>query len=290
MIALGFPQHEPRPCETAQVRPFTARPDAVRATRKGIRSKAELDRELVTALESGCVQSRSHVEQMSISMKELIGRAFPKARVPAELDLVPFIARLRLIGGVLNNTYGRDLGRPEACWVSDVVRGWIAMAIGSDETLELVELLEALRPFARDHHFAVREWAWLAARPRVAADVELALVALAPFFASGDPRDRRFAVEITRPRSVWGQHIPELKAHPELAATPLESLRCEADPYARAAVGNWFNDAARTRPDWVQGTLRRWLDECQCRATREIGRRGSRGWRVRPVPWTPVAS
>ena len=49
------------------------------------------------------------------------------------------------------------------------------MAVGHAPGLAFEERVERLRPFADDPHFAVREWAWLASRPHVAADVELAV-------------------------------------------------------------------------------------------------------------------
>jgi 3-methyladenine DNA glycosylase AlkC len=235
-----------------------------------------VDPSFIRQLENGTTESRTHVEQMSMSMSALLGRAFPEVVFdPITIDAIPFISRLRAIGDLLRRTYGSTLIDPEVCWVSDTIRGWLAMAMASDDLANFETTLEALRPFARDHHFAVREWAWLAARPRVVRNPKGALALLETFFSSPDPLERRFAVEATRPRSVWGEHIPLLKAEPELAEAILGRLACDPSPYVRAAVGNWLRDAGRSRPDWTRLVTSRWLDLCKCPATRAIVRRAT---------------
>lgn len=240
----------------------------------GARSKADVDKAFLRCLEAGTVESRTHIEQMSMRMSALLCRAFPEVSFDPEiLDSIPFIARLRAIGALLHETYGQTLCERHVCWVSDTVRGWVAMAIASDGTISIEALLGSLRPFATDHHFAVREWAWLAARPRVVPDPEGALAALTPFFFGLDPYERRFVVELTRPRSVWGDHIPHLKQQPEIMEYLLDSLMCDPSRYVRLAVGNWLRDAARSRPDWTRSISERWLDSCQCANTSFIVRR-----------------
>ena len=207
---------------------------------------------------------------MTISMSRLLANAFPSADFDgADIDQTPFIERLRKIGSLLCS---QGLARPavaDRCWVSDTVRGWLAMA-ASEDTLDLGDLLVRLEPYATDHHFAVREWAWLAARPHVARDPDRALELLRAAVAGTDPLIRRFAVEVTRPRSVWGEHIPRLKAEPELAERLLDLAMCDPDEYVRRSVGNWISDAARSRPDWVRGFSGGWSQRCECTPTRRI--------------------
>lgn len=118
------------------------------------------------------------------------------------------------------------------------------MAIGAARHLDLSTRLQLIGPFARDSHFAVREWAWLSLRPHVAANVEASVSYLVPWVTSNEPCDRRFAVELTRPRSVWGSHIPRLKERPALGLLLLEPLRCERDNYVARSVGNWIKAGA----------------------------------------------
>jgi 3-methyladenine DNA glycosylase AlkC len=210
---------------------------------------------------------------MCISMSKLAGVTFPEVELAPDVDGLPFIPRLRSIGSRLYDVVGPDLTQKDTCWVSDTVRGWVAMGIASDHRRPMVAVFADLRAFAVDHHFAVREWAWLAARPRVVEDPLNALRVLEPYFASTDPFDRRFAVEVTRPRSVWGRHIRVFKERPELAETSLEVLKCEPHPYARRSVSNWLRDASRSRPDWAVTLTTRWLADCSCPATRAVVRR-----------------
>jgi len=251
---------------------FDDRPRRAGSIPSGARSKSEVDPGFLKALEAGCAESRTHVEQMTMTMSWLCARTFPDLAVGPAIDALPFIARLRFFGRCLAEQMPQELTRSDACWVSDTVRGWIAMGIAAEEGNSLVGLLTRLRPFARDHHFAVREWAWLAARPAVVAGPTEALVMLSPFRASPDAFERRFAVEVTRPRSVWGSHIEEFKANPEAAEAGLSELKCEPHPYVRRSISNWLRDAGRTRPDWTRRVGQTWLDECRCKATLAIVR------------------
>jgi len=246
----------------------------------GARSRREVDPNYQALLEAGVAQSRTHVEQMAMSPTALLRRAFPSLEVDdRQLESAPFIARLRLTGSLLREQLGDDLDRGDQCWISDTIRGWLAMSIASDKQRSLDVVLTGLLPYARDEHFAVREWAWLAARPRVCGQPLEAIRLLVPIVTSPDPLLRRFAVELTRPRSVWGSHIPEFKQTPEQAEPYLSRVRCDPSPYVQTAAANWLNDAARTRPDWVERVTETWSRGCDCRATTRIVARGRRSLR-----------
>jgi 3-methyladenine DNA glycosylase AlkC len=115
-----------------------------------------------------------------------------------------------------------------------------------------------VRPFARDAHFGVREIAWMAARPRIAAEIERALKLLARWSTDRDAHVRRFASESTRPRGVWCKHIAALRTDPSPGLLVLEPLRADASKYVRDSVANWLNDAAKDHPDWVRSVCARW--------------------------------
>ena len=157
---------------------------------------------------------------------------------------------------------------------SDTARGWAAFASTSD--LDLADTLAAIRPFADDPHFGVREWAWMAARPKLAEDIPAACDALIPWTAAPSERIRRFATEATRPRGVWCAHIAALKTTPERALPLLDPLHADPARYVQDSVANWLNDAGKTRPDFTLDTTARWLTQSNSPATLYIVKRARR--------------
>ena len=247
---------------------------------RGARSKRDIDPIFLRQLDSGLIQSRTHVEQMAMSPTTLLARAFPDLDIDEpHLASLPFITRLRVTGSLLWERFGADLYRSDSCWISDTIRGWLAMSIASDQGRSLADVIRDLLPYARDEHFAVREWAWLAARPLVCQNPQEALRILSAVAQSPDLRERRFAVELTRPRSVWGSHIRDFKEAPEQAERLLAAVRCDPSDYVRTAVGNWLNDASKSRAEWVAALTDAWLDDCRCPATLANVRRGRRSLR-----------
>jgi 3-methyladenine DNA glycosylase AlkC len=143
---------------------------------------------------------------------------------------------------------------------SDVARCWATQWVMLSG-LPLPAQLHAVRRFAADPHFGVREMAWMAVRDATIASLDEALALLQPWALDPDPNIRRFASELTRPRGVWCAQIERLKAEPWVALPLLEPLRADPSRYVQNSVANWLNDASRTRPEWVEDTCARWLDE-----------------------------
>ncbi|WP_244100093.1 DNA alkylation repair protein [Burkholderia anthina] len=157
--------------------------------------------------------------------------------------------------------------------ISDTVRSWAAFAVTrADADLGLCTRLDAVRPYAADTHFGVREWAWIAVRPYVSADVQGAISILLAWTASSDPYVRRFASESIRPRGVWCEHITLLKTHPEIAERLLEALKADDARYVQDSVANWLNDASKTSPEWVSELCERWGREGVPATDRIVGR------------------
>jgi 3-methyladenine DNA glycosylase AlkC len=121
--------------------------------------------------------------------------------------------------------------------------------------------LAAMRPFAADLHFGVREWAWMAVRAIVVADPIASIKTLTPWVSDQDANVRRFASEATRPRGVWAASIPLLRKEPHHAPPILDELRFDAERYVEDSVANWLNDAAKDQPGWVKEVLGRWQQD-----------------------------
>ncbi|SEK47931.1 DNA alkylation repair protein [Paenibacillus sp. OK003] len=159
---------------------------------------------------------------------------------------------------------------------SDSVRCWAAYIIGLDSRLSLIEKLDRIRPFAADHHFGVREIAWMAVREPITAELSEALALLMDWAIDPDPLVRRFAIESTRPHGVWAKHIQELKENPAIALPLLNHVNSDAHKYVQDSVSNWLNDAAKTNPDWVRQVCDTWIQQSDTKHTLRIITRGQR--------------
>ncbi|PQP85385.1 DNA alkylation repair protein [Paenibacillus sp. PCH8] len=159
---------------------------------------------------------------------------------------------------------------------SDSIRCWAAYIIGLDSRLSLTDKLEQIRPFAADHHFGVREIAWMAVRESISAELSTALQHLIPWSVDPDPLIRRFAIESIRPRGVWAKHIQELKENPTIALPLLDAVKSDAHKYVQDSVSNWLNDASKTNPEWVRQTCATWLQQSDTPHTLRIVTRGRR--------------
>lgn len=214
----------------------------------------------IRELESGGA-STNHVEQMAMSMAAL-ARSHLGTLGDHEAGLVSprFLDRMRAGAALAWDCFGSDVFEIAASWKSDTTRGWAAFAVdlapgGTAQRLALAEC------FARDNHFAVREWAWLGVRPTVLSDTPQAIQILSARCSDGSANLRRFCSEVTRPRSVWGVHSTVLKSDPELGRPVLDQLVSDSSRYVQLSVGNWMNDAARSNPSWVRATCDRWHRE-----------------------------
>jgi 3-methyladenine DNA glycosylase AlkC len=101
-------------------------------------------------------------------------------------------------------------------------------------------------------------------------DLEKSIAILAEWTSSEDENIRRFATEATRPRGVWCEHIEPLKQNPALALSILEPLKSDPVKYVQDSVGNWLNDASKTRPDFVKMLCERWERESETKETKYI--------------------
>jgi 3-methyladenine DNA glycosylase AlkC len=161
---------------------------------------------------------------------------------------------------------------------SDIARCWAAQWV-MFAAMPLDEKLQAVRRFAADPHFGVREVAWMAVRDEIAGDIDEAVRLLAPWSLDADANIRRFASEATRPRGVWCAQVDALKREPWRGLAIIEPLKADPSRYVQNSVANWLNDASKTRPEWVEETCSRWERESRAAPTSYIVRRARRSLR-----------
>lgn len=235
----------------------------------------------LAALNTGTVEATTLTECLAVDFAVIMARACPGLGQGA-LETMQQAAtqgisrRMALAGRIVHEAEGIEAVQTLRFHQSDTVRGWACFVIGADERLALSARLALLRPFADDGHFGVREWAWLALRPHLAADLDAAIGYLTPWTSAPSERVRRFASEATRPRGVWCAHIDALKQKPEIALPILEPLKADPATYVQDSVANWLNDASKTSSRWVQDTTDRWTRESPAPATARICKRALR--------------
>jgi 3-methyladenine DNA glycosylase AlkC len=284
-------------------------PDLVRSpqTRKGARSLAAVPDSVLAALAQGSCETVNLMEWLAADMSLLAaGVAQEFAPGPVQdclIGISPQLAgrsilqRLKMLGSGLAHAgvqIGDDHLERLATHKSDLVRQWACYAVNADAFAGTAsgrhrrprDLSGAIRHsvadrigwterFAADPNMSVREAAWMAVRPHVANDLSSAMLILTELAGSSDPNIRRFAVEVTRPRSVWGAHLGDLKARPQIAVGLLERVKSDPSRYVQLAVGNWLNDASKSQPRWVQATCAKW-GRSKSKETQAIVRRGLR--------------
>ena len=249
--------------------------------RRGAARIADIPPEVLAALERGEMQSATLVECLALDHARLLQAAFPElpppaleqARAAASLGI---LKRMGCLGALLLEHLGEagiDRCRTHP---SDTVRGWACFMVGAVPSLNLAQRLAAIQPLADDGHFGVREWAWLAARPHLAAELEAGIALLSGWTAAPSERLRRFASESIRPRGVWCAHLAVLKREPALALPILDPLHADPAVYVQDSVANWLNDAAKDQPDWVRAWCRQWQQRDPSDATRRICSRALR--------------
>ncbi len=196
---------------------------------------------------------------------------------------VGVMARHRAIAAHLHAAVGAARARRKliaflGAHVADIPRQWATFMVGLDAPMEMKGRMEAVRPFAADDSMGVREIAWMVLRPGVVGDVEGAVKALGAWARDGDANVRRCAIEATRPRGVWCEHIAELKAAPWKGEGLLECVMADGSRYVQNSAGNWLNDASKGREgaEWVKRFTRAALKRHGGPETAYIVKRGLR--------------
>lgn len=258
--------------------------------RKGAARIADIPPQVLQALNAGVVPTVNLVEFLAIDLAALaaavagqMGLDPQHERLQGVLDMLDAFKPMKRHGHIARALYditaahpGRDaIANRLARHPSDVARSWAAHWVQLSG-LGLADKLQAVRPFASDAHFGVREMAWSAVRDDVIAELDAALQLLQPWVLDADANVRRFASELTRPRGVWCAQIEALKREPERALRLLEPLKSDDSRYVQNSVANWLNDASKSQPQWVSAVCERWLRESSTPPTRYIAQRALR--------------
>ncbi len=242
--------------------------------RKGAIRAADIPAKVLEGLNAGALESVNLTEWLAVDGLKLLTVLLPTWKIKRTDDLLE-VAREAASLGVMQRTERVALALAAANiklemlakHPSDTVRCWAAF-IAMNRAVDFETALEAIKPFAADSHFGVREIAWMAWRPLLASNLEHGLKKLEPWTQDTDANVRRFASEASRPRGVWCAHIQALKDQPELALRILEPLRSDPNRYVQTSVANWLNDASKSQPDWVEGLCEAWLEESPTVETR----------------------
>ena len=256
-------------------------------SRKAPRSRSDIPDEILGALNSGWIETKTLVEWLSVDRVRLFLSLANACELPLdsedrkELQDVRGLSALKQSWGVAR-VLSRHVALGDAAYAqlvehrSDVVREWCALLVGMVAELKFSRRLAWMKTLADDRNSAVRELAWMGLRPHIAADPVATIGSLVPWTGSRNERLRRFASEVTRPRGVWCEHIALLRDAPVLGLPILEPLRSDTSLYVRNSVANWLNDASKTAPDWVMQITSHWLRSSKSRETEYIVRRARR--------------
>ncbi|MEM6664619.1 MAG: HEAT repeat domain-containing protein, partial [Pseudomonadota bacterium] len=169
----------------------------VETKRKGAARVADVPPDILAQLNAGEIESATLSESLAIDFATLLRSVLPDLSNKADrVDPKAGITkRMSKVAEIIFEADGLSRLSWRASHPSDLVRGWGAYLLALDDQRSLPEQVEAMRPFADDPHFGVREWAWLALRPAICADPEAAISALIPWTGDASENIRRFACE-----------------------------------------------------------------------------------------------
>ena len=256
------------------------------AERKGPRSAKDLAPEVLYYLNAGKTETRNLVEWLAVDQLALLklvlndinhsewfetfAQALQQLKKPTANSMTRVIGETFGIQTEDKAVYG-SLGKH----TSDVVRCWAcwAQSLHHDST---PNLLEAMKAYAADSHFGVREVVIFATKERLIEDLDKAIEILSGWTSSEDENVRRYAVEALRPVGVWTKKIEEFQKHPVKGLTLMEPLKKDPSKYVRDSVANWINDAAKSDPDWARALIADWTASSDDKHTAYIAKRGLR--------------
>mgnify|MGYP000956176857 CR=1 FL=1 len=258
--------------------------------RKGARSIKDIPTNILHQLNTGKIETANLVEWLAVDQQLLLENLLKQNKRTGYLKTI--LTKINQLKKQTVNTINETIGtglfelttqnKDEDFLVimsnhnADLVRCWATYAIGKNETLNIAETLKQIQLFSADTHFGVREICWMAVRPKITQNLVESIKILVKWTTNQDENIRRFTTEATRPRGVWCEHIEELKQNPELALSILEPLKSDQAKYVQDSVGNWLNDASKTKPEFVMQLCKRWEKISNTKDTKYITKKALR--------------
>lgn len=243
--------------------------------RKGARNTKDIPAEILAQLNCGKIETANLVEWLAVDQRLLLKNLLTEHQRTDYLN--PILNKIDQLKKQTVNTINEAIGtgileqtikHNDSNFLNvlshhkaDLIRCWATYIIGKNEKLNITETLKKIQPFSADKHFGVREICWLAVRAKISQNLHQSIKILSEWTSSRDENIRRFTTEATRPRGVWCEHIEELKQDPELGLSILEALKSDKSKYVQDSVGNWLNDASKSRPDFIKELCKRWEKE-----------------------------
>lgn len=260
--------------------------------RKGARKLQDIPKEVLELLNVGKIETVNltewlaldHVKLVETNAKE-IGISQENIKVITEKMQVQkkpsTMNTIKLVGLTIYELYSEDqalnsIFNKLSSHLSDSIRCYAPYLKSLDKRLSIADKLDQSKKLIADKHFGVREVVWMALRPEIDEDLGKAIEILSDWTKSEDENIRRFTTEATRPRGVWCKHIERLKENPEMALPILENLKSDESKYVQDSVGNWLNDASKSKPEFVVDLCEKWNKESPTKETEKIIKRARR--------------
>ncbi|WP_299050580.1 DNA alkylation repair protein [uncultured Polaribacter sp.] len=260
--------------------------------RKGAIKTQDISKEVLELLNKGYIESVNLTEWLAVDHLKLINTNFLEIGISAEnivaiCEKIKFqkkpstMSTIKLVGSVIYELYSdkteiNSIFNKLSSHISDTIRCYAPYLKSLNDKLSINEKLNQSKKLVADTHFGVREVVWMALRPEIDSNLERSINILSSWTKNRDENIRRFTTESTRPRGVWCKHIEKLKETPEVALPILENLKSDTSNYVQNSVGNWLNDASKTRPDFVIGLCEKWKIDSPTKETQKIIKRAKR--------------
>ncbi len=260
--------------------------------RKGARKAQDIPGEVLELLNLGKIETVNLTEWLVINHIQLIETNFSSLGVPNGVTQIVLkniqkqkkpstMSTIKVVGETLyeqfkNSEQFYSVFENLKNHLSDSVRCYAPYLISLNNELDIEEKLNQAKPLVADKHFGVREVVWMALRPEIDKNLKESIKILNKWTNDTNENIRRFTSESTRPRGVWCKHIDTLKENPEIALPILENLKSDSSKYVQDSVGNWLNDASKTKPDFVITLCKKWQKESQTIETEKIIKRAKR--------------